>query len=100
MSENAGLLAHLTVIDRAQDRSFHRRGRGDSRIRDVERRAHGDKLRDDMETSFAEADTERAAGRTLVRTPSDPSFDNWTPLASEGDISPHSRTSLLFGPRL
>jgi len=37
---------------------------------------------------------------TLTSAPSDPSFANWTPLAREGDISPHSRTSLLFGTRL
>lgn len=36
----------------------------------------------------------------LTSTPSDPTFVNWTPLASEGDISPHSRTSLLFHSRL
>lgn len=36
----------------------------------------------------------------LTSTPSDPSFASWTSLASEGDISPHSRTSLLFGSRL
>ena len=35
----------------------------------------------------------------LVSTPSDPSFAGWSPLASQGDISPHSRTSLLFAGR-
>ncbi len=36
----------------------------------------------------------------LTATPSHPSFASWTPLASEGDISPHSRTSLVFRTRL
>lgn len=60
MSEPTGPLAHLRVTDRAEDRDFHRRGGGDPRIRDVERRAHGGKLRDDLERSFDHAETERA----------------------------------------
>lgn len=39
------------------------------------------------------ADTE------LVDTPSDPSFAGWTALAEQGDISPHSRTSVPFSHR-
>jgi subtilase family protein len=35
----------------------------------------------------------------LTSIPSDPSFAHWTPLAAAGDLSPHSRTSVLFGPR-
>ena len=35
----------------------------------------------------------------LVDTPSDPSFDGWTSLAAAGDLSPHSRTSVLFSHR-
>jgi hypothetical protein len=61
VSEPAGPLAHLTVTDRAEDRSFHRPGRGDPRIRDVERRVHGSKLRGDLERSFGDAEAERAA---------------------------------------
>ncbi len=34
-----------------------------------------------------------------VDAPTDPAFDGWTVLAAEGDISPLSRTSLLFGHR-
>lgn len=34
-----------------------------------------------------------------VDAPSDPSFTGWSPLAAEGDISPHSRTSVLFSER-
>lgn len=61
MSEPTGSLAHLSVTDRAEDRDFHRRGGGDPRIRDVERRAHGGKLRGDLDSSFDQAETERAA---------------------------------------
>jgi hypothetical protein len=62
VSEPAGPLAHLNVMDRAEDRDFHRRGGGgDARIRDVERRAHGGKLRGDLESSFREAEAERIA---------------------------------------
>jgi hypothetical protein len=32
----------------------------------------------------------------LVGVPSDPDFAGWAPVASEGNVSPHSRTSLLF----
>jgi len=32
----------------------------------------------------------------LVETPTDPTFSGWSVLAAPGDLSPHSRTSLLF----
>ncbi len=35
----------------------------------------------------------------LVNLPTDPSFDGWSPVGTAGDISPHSRTSVLFGDR-
>jgi hypothetical protein len=35
----------------------------------------------------------------LASTPSDPSFAGWTALAQDGDISPHSRTSVPFSHR-
>lgn len=35
----------------------------------------------------------------LVGVPTDPSFDGWSPVGSALDISPHSRTSVLFGDR-
>jgi len=35
----------------------------------------------------------------LVSAPQDPSFDGWSVLAAQGDISPHSRTSLNFAAR-
>lgn len=35
----------------------------------------------------------------LVDVPVDPDFAGWTAMASKGQLSPHSRTSLLFGKR-
>lgn len=39
------------------------------------------------------------ASTDLVRGPTDPSFEGWRAQSAAGDISPHSRTSLLFGAR-
>ncbi|MFC9354794.1 S8 family peptidase [Arthrobacter sp. NPDC057013] len=33
----------------------------------------------------------------IVTLPTDPAFQGWTAMAAEGELSPHSRTSLLFG---
>lgn len=87
MSSPARPLAHLTVTGRAEDRSFNRSGGGNPRIRDVERRAHGTKLRGDLERSLHQADVERAAvaddltleelkalGIILVLDAADPAF--------------------------
>jgi subtilase family protein len=60
VTESAGPLAHLTVRDRAEDRDFHRRGGGDARIRDVERRAHGGKLRGDLQSAITLAEANRS----------------------------------------
>lgn len=35
----------------------------------------------------------------LVTVPSDPTYAGWSPLAQPGQLSPHSRTSLLYGTR-
>lgn len=35
----------------------------------------------------------------LVDLPGDPEYAGWTAMAAEGELSPHSRTSLLFGKR-
>lgn len=35
----------------------------------------------------------------LVTVPSDPAYAGWSPLAQAGQLSPHSRTSLLYGTR-
>ena len=35
----------------------------------------------------------------LDRVPADPMFENYRPISPRGELSPHSRTSLLFGDR-
>lgn len=35
----------------------------------------------------------------LTAPPSDPAYAGWSAVAQDGDLSPHSRTSLPFGPR-
>ncbi|OBY29372.1 subtilisin family serine protease [Mycolicibacter kumamotonensis] len=35
----------------------------------------------------------------MTDPPSDPAYGGWTALAASGELSPHSRTSLPFGPR-
>jgi Subtilase family len=60
VSEPAGPLTHLTVRDRVQDQEFHRPGHGNPRVRDVERRTHGGKLRGDLKSAFTLAETERS----------------------------------------
>lgn len=37
-----------------------------------------------------------SASTELTEIPSDAQYDNWSPLAASGDLSPHSSTSLLF----
>lgn len=39
------------------------------------------------------------AHTNLADTPEDPQYDGWEPLAEEGALSPHSRTSVLFDQR-
>ncbi|WP_322778024.1 S8 family peptidase, partial [Frankia sp. Cas4] len=35
----------------------------------------------------------------LTTLPTDPAYEGWSTVAQQGDLSPHSRTSLRFGPR-
>jgi hypothetical protein len=35
----------------------------------------------------------------LTSGPADPAYEGWSAVAAEGDLSPHARTSLRFGPR-
>ncbi|MGB2720881.1 MAG: S8 family peptidase [Rhodococcus sp. (in: high G+C Gram-positive bacteria)] len=35
----------------------------------------------------------------LTAIPTDPQYQGWRPVADDGQLSPHSRTSLLFGPK-
>lgn len=39
------------------------------------------------------------AHTSLTEAPNDPAYQGWTPQAKEGELSPHSRTSLLFDHR-
>ncbi|HCT77519.1 MAG TPA: subtilisin family serine protease [Micromonosporaceae bacterium] len=61
MSRPSEPLPHINVSARAEDRDFHRRGGGDAKIRDVEARAHGRKLRGDLENALRDADAQRSA---------------------------------------
>lgn len=40
-----------------------------------------------------------SAHTELASAPSDPAYQGWTPLANAGDLSPHSRTSVMFSTR-
>lgn len=41
-------LTHILVLDHIEDQEFTRRGRGDQKVRDVERRAHGEALQREL----------------------------------------------------
>jgi hypothetical protein len=45
-------LPHLWVTERSSDRSFHRTGGGDPRVREVERRAHGRARRQELDDAI------------------------------------------------
>jgi hypothetical protein len=47
-------LPHLWVTERAHDRSFHRTGGGDPKVREVERRAHGRARRQELDDAIDE----------------------------------------------
>jgi hypothetical protein len=53
-------LTHLLVLDRTEDREFARRGGGDPKVREVERRVHGQKLRGDLTSAIAAQDVARS----------------------------------------
>jgi len=48
--------AHLLVLGRVENENFTRRGRGDQRVRDVERRAHGRGIQNEAEAALAAQD--------------------------------------------
>ncbi len=62
MPEPSERLTHLLVLDQVEDREFTRQGRGDRKIRDVERRAHGESMQREMAAAFAAQDQGRAEG--------------------------------------
>lgn len=55
-------LTHLLVVDQVEDREFTRQGRGDRKVRDVERRAHGEAMQREMASALAEQDRARQEG--------------------------------------
>ena len=59
VAEQQARFAHLWVRDRAEDREFQRRGRGDQKIRDVEARAHGFARQRELRESLGELDEAR-----------------------------------------
>jgi hypothetical protein len=86
VANDAAGLPHIWVRDRASDRSFQRRGGGDPKVREVERRAHGRarkqelddaldeqlKLRGEIDESLLEE--LRAIGVIVVLEGADPAF--------------------------
>lgn len=102
MAEPGDALAHLWVHGRAEDRDFHRVGRGDPKIREVERRTHGRARRDELARALEELDEQRAEnipeleelralGTILVLEGADVSF----PLKVDSlqQITRHTKTS-------
>ena len=59
MAEPGERLAHLLVLDRIEDSEFRRKGRGDRKIRDVERRAHGEAMQRGLASAIANQDQAR-----------------------------------------
>jgi len=50
---------HFLVLDRIESRDFNRQGGGDRKIRDVERRAHGQQIQSDAAAALAAQDAQR-----------------------------------------
>ncbi len=59
MPEPGERLTHLLVLDQVQDREFTRQGRGDLKVRDVERRAHGEMIQGEMAAAVVAQDRAR-----------------------------------------
>jgi len=53
------LLPHLLIRGYVEDRIFSRRGGGNVKIRDVERRSHGARIRDDAENALSSGESAR-----------------------------------------
>lgn len=62
MPEPGERLTHLLVLDQIEDREFTRQGQGDRKVRDVERRAHGETMQREIATALAEQDHIREEG--------------------------------------
>jgi Subtilase family len=84
-SRDTAPLAHVLVRDRAEDREFRRIGGGDPKIRDVESRAHGQALRQELSGGIKAAESRRgvlpptleelqAIGVVIVLEGADPAY--------------------------
>ena len=56
MPKSGERLPHLLVLERVGPEAFNRQGRGNNKVRDVERRAHGTKIRDQASSAFTDAE--------------------------------------------
>lgn len=56
MPEAGERLTHLLVLDRIDNREFTRQGRGDQRVREVERRTHGRAIQGQLSDAFTDQD--------------------------------------------
>lgn len=62
MPEPGERLTHLLVLDQVENRQFTRRGQGDRKVRDVERRAHGQAMQTELAVALAAQDETREEG--------------------------------------
>ena len=60
---------HLLVRGRVENRDFTRRGGGDPKVRDVERRTHGQRVQQEVYEALAHQDSRRASFDTLGLRP-------------------------------
>ncbi len=61
MAEAFTEFPHLTVRGRVEGRAFTRPGRGDAKVREVERRAHGEAISGQLDDALDEQDERRAS---------------------------------------
>ena len=66
MADQLRHLAHLHVVDRAKNESFHRRGGGNAIIREVEYRAHGKAIRGQLDGAFTATDQGRTDANLAI----------------------------------
>ena len=52
-------LPHLLILERVGAEAFTRKGRGNKKVRDVERRTHGTLIRDQAATAFSDTEDSR-----------------------------------------
>jgi len=60
VADQVEALPHFLVRGRVEDRAFTRQGRGDTKVRPVERRTHGTAVAGQLDTALADQDQQRA----------------------------------------